>query len=256
MSKLESWWKITFGNTYLAAWDFIYSERRTKKEIQFILKNLPLKKEAEILDIPCGQGRHSIGLAQHGFQVTGVDYSSILLKAAKERAKKAGTNLIFIKGDIRSIKYRKRFDAVINLGNSFGYFNDEDNERVIKNFAGSLKQDGFLVLDLPNTTGILRHITKAKKRQVRIPKGHITTEEIAFNPCTLTSQLKWTIVQNNKKKVLRGQLRFYVFSEIKNLLIKHGFRIQKIYGSFDNEKYDIESPRMLIIAKKYEEPHL
>ncbi len=76
MTAINNWWKTTFGKTYFYAFVPTYPPEQTKKEVSFIVKNLHLKKGAKILDIPCGQGRHSIELAHCGFKVIGIDYSS------------------------------------------------------------------------------------------------------------------------------------------------------------------------------------
>jgi cyclopropane fatty-acyl-phospholipid synthase-like methyltransferase len=42
-------------------------------ECDFIVKALDLKPGDRILDLCCGQGRHSVELARRGFQVTGAE---------------------------------------------------------------------------------------------------------------------------------------------------------------------------------------
>jgi len=63
---------------------------RTKSEVDFLIKTLKLKKADKILDIACGDGRHSIELAKRGYQVVGVDRSRFLIKEANKNAEKAG----------------------------------------------------------------------------------------------------------------------------------------------------------------------
>ena len=97
MTTKNSWWRTTFGKEYFSLWDPSSSDSQiwTKKEIGLI-DDLHLKKGAKILDIPCGQGRHSVELAKKGFQVIGVDYSSIALNAAKEWAIQNKVSPIFM----------------------------------------------------------------------------------------------------------------------------------------------------------------
>jgi SAM-dependent methyltransferase len=56
------------------------------------------------LDLGCGMGRHSIYLASHGWQVTGLDSSERALRTARQRAEKVGLNVNFIRGDVTRIE--------------------------------------------------------------------------------------------------------------------------------------------------------
>lgn len=90
----------------------------------------PQGSPVEVLDLCCGQGRHSIGLAKRfpGLNIFGVDQSTYLLGLAKERAlaESVQANTNFREGDIRQIPAANSvFDLVIFLGNSFGHCGDE-----------------------------------------------------------------------------------------------------------------------------------
>lgn len=253
MKSKNAWWEDTFKEVYFSAFDSLYPLPRTKEEVDFIVDNLSLKKNSEILDIPCGQGRHTIELSRRGFKVIGVDFSSCLLKIAQERAKKENVSTDFIEGDMRKTNLKKKFDAIIVLGNSFGYFNDADNEKTIENFSKLLKKGGCLLLDLSNAVGMLQYVNKkvnSKKDRLKIPNGYITTKEILFDPLKLTEELQWIVVQNNKKTVLQGKLRIYTFPEINTLLEQYGLQTIKTFGSFDGKSYGTETPRLIILAKK------
>jgi hypothetical protein len=62
----------------------------------------------------------------------------------------------YLKGDMRKIKFGEEFDAVLLLFTSFGYFNDEDNFKVIENVAKALKPDGFFCFKTLNRGAILK----------------------------------------------------------------------------------------------------
>ncbi len=175
----DYWWKDIFNEIYLSSFISLYTSRQTKQEVNFIIKILKLENKNHILDVACGNGRHSIELASRGFFVTGIDYSDVLLREAKKQAKKLKIKINFLRQDIRKLKLNKKFEAAIMLGNSFGYFNDTDNRKVIKNISAVLKKDSIFILDLPNTEGMLRNIKKRSKR--KIPKGYIITENLSYN---------------------------------------------------------------------------
>ncbi|MGB9911704.1 MAG: class I SAM-dependent methyltransferase [Microgenomates group bacterium] len=246
--NLDEWWKTTFGKIYLFAFAPTFSQKRTKKEVNFIIKTLNLKKGAQILDIPCGYGRHSIELAKKGFQITGIDFSLPLLKEAKKSAKDQKVNCCFLKQDMRFLRLSSSYDAILVLGNSFGYFSDEDNEEVIKRLSVVLKSGGYLILDLPNAIGMIQR--KLSQMKIKIPQGYIISKEVDFDPLHLIVKLRWEVYQNKKKTILHGKIRLYTFPEIKNLLLKYQLEVKNIFGSFNGEPYSLDSPRLIIIATK------
>jgi len=246
--KNRNWWKKTFGKAYKEAFDSIYSKERTESEVNFILDNIKLKKGINVLDIACGAGRHSIELAKKGFNVTGIDYSKDLLNEAKKRAAKKILKINFILGDIRSFHVHGSQDLVIMMGNSFGYFDNQDNEKVLKNINEALKPGGYFVLDLPNTRGILRNINTVSQND--IPSGYVLTKNLSYDESSKILSLYWEFYLHGKKSRYFGELYLYSHDEIEEILNKHNFKIIKETGSYDGIKYSIDSPRLILIAQK------
>ena len=104
-----------------------------------IEEEIPVSNFPKILDLGCGRGRHSITLAERGYNVLGMDLSKeVISKAAQIAAKKNLPNLRFQVGDMRR-PLDKTFDAVVNLFTSFGYFRDDgENAQVIESVSKML----------------------------------------------------------------------------------------------------------------------
>lgn len=245
----NNWWKTTFSKEYFSLWDPSSSSSQTwtKKEIKLI-SDLHLKKGAKVLDIPCGQGRHSVELAKRGFRVTGVDYSLIALRVAKKWALQNKVSPIFIKQDMRFLKLNEQFDAIVMLGNSFGYFSDIDNKKIIKNISALLKPEGFFVIHLLNPIKMIKQF--GEKNVFKISGGHMEIKDTSFDPLSFVRESEWTIVRNNKKKILNVKLRFYTLPEIRSLFSLYKLSIVDVYGSLDKKPYSAKSLVMIVIAKK------
>lgn len=245
----QDWWQKAFNKEYFEAFDYIYSEKRGIKETEFVIKKSGIKKDSKVLDLACGQGRHSIPLAKRGIKVTAIDFSNFLINKAKESAIKSKASITFLKKDIRAYSKKNYFDLVILLGNSFGYFSDKDNERVIVNVNSSLKKGGKFILDLSNTPSLIKNIGEETNVQ-STPYGKIISKTLSFNPETFHAKTQWQIIHNKKKTKFIGTLRFYTPPEINSLLKKHNFIIKKTYGSFNGEPYSPKTKRYIVIAKK------
>ena len=241
------WWQKFFDENYVKVYEEL--EKRTSREVDSILRMMNLKSRARILDLCCGYGRHSIELAQKGFAVTGYDLSDFFLKKAKEEAGALGLKIGFIKGDMRKLPFEGRFDAVVNLFTSFGYFEKErDDIKLLKGVCKALKKDGLFLLDLINR----EHLIRGFQRRTWRPNGDFIMLEDNFLDL-FTSRWESTrtlLFENGERAQHSFSLRLFSFAEMLNLLKRAGFVLESVYGDFDFMEYSLDSPRMILISRK------
>src|ERR1700755_2846971 len=96
-----NWWADYFDAQYLLEYETLFSPERDRQEGARIMDVLGLPSGARVLDVPCGQGRHAHLLAEAGFDVDGLDYSTDLL--AKAKARGTGPKLRYTRGDMRRL---------------------------------------------------------------------------------------------------------------------------------------------------------
>jgi len=146
------WWRTLFNALYLKTdGDVVENAENTRADVDLLLAAVPLGLDDPILDLCCGQGRHALELARRGYRrVSGLDRSRPLVRLARSRARKEGLPVRFHEGDARRFRLPPAsFDCVAVLGNSFGYFEDgEDDLAVLRAAARVLRPEGHLVLDL------------------------------------------------------------------------------------------------------------
>jgi len=239
-----------FGHSYFKEYADILTLKKTKTEVDFLEKELGLKKGVEILDLACGHGRHTIELAKRGYIIIGQDANSFFLHEAKKFAKKANIEARWIKGDMRQIPFENKFDIVINLFTSFGYFEREkDNQKVLHQVAKALRPNGKFVIDVANREYIMR-IYK-EKESVKLVNGTIVNIERKFDLVTGCNQEKRTkIYKNKKREVFNTSIRVYALSELINMCEKANLQFVVAYGNYDKEVPTINSKRCILITKK------
>lgn len=67
------------------------------------------------LDIACGEGRNSLFLAQHCFDVTGLDISDVGLAKGVASAKAAGVKIDFRQVDLNGYRIAEKYDLILNF---------------------------------------------------------------------------------------------------------------------------------------------
>lgn len=143
-----AWWDGYFDEAFVDIYRDFLTPARTEREIEGLREMVALSAGAEVLDLACGWGRHSVALARSGFRVTGMDWSETLLARGRKRAKAAGAAIDFVRGDMREVPWTERFDAVLSLYSSLGYFlSDEEDLRVLRGARAALKPEGVFVME-------------------------------------------------------------------------------------------------------------
>lgn len=253
----ESWYKKWFGTKeYLE----LYKHRNSNDAAQIaglITKTLKLPKGSKVLDLACGNGRHSLILAKKGFDVLGIDLSDYLISEAKKKLnsdyRKYKDNLHFEIRDMRDIKHKNEFDLVVNLFSSFGYFEkDSENFRVIKSISQSLKNGGYFFFDFLNP-GYLQKKLKPFDITQRNNNVVVQVREIKGN-----AVYKSIIIIKNNPKGLKPEvysyhemIKLYTLNDFRKVFSKYGLKITQTFGDYKGRKYNsITSQRMIILAKK------
>ncbi len=157
----SDWWRTLFNSLYLETdGDIVENDRNTGDEVDLLIGSTGLERNDRILDLCCGQGRHSLELAARGFtHVIGLDRSRYLIRLARKRAKQRELRVSFHEGDARRFRLGDgEFHCVCILGNSFGYFErPEDDLAVLEAVKRALASGGTLVMDLMDGDWMRRH---------------------------------------------------------------------------------------------------
>jgi SAM-dependent methyltransferase len=244
-------WPITFfDEEYLQIYRPQLTEERTDQETQFIAGALDLPRGATVLDLACGFGRHAIGMARRGYQVTGVDFNPRYLEDAAAAAERAGVTVRWMAGDMRAFQAEESFDGVYSYFTSFGYFSDAENERVIANVVRALRHSGRFLLDMANRDWILTHPQQRTWRQQE--DGGLLMEEARLDLATsrVTSRLTLIPPQGATHVTKEFQLRLYTCAELTALFARHGLTVRQVWGGPDRGEYSAESHRLVLLAER------
>ncbi|MFW9787995.1 MAG: class I SAM-dependent methyltransferase [Candidatus Thorarchaeota archaeon] len=232
-------------------------EQFDKLLVDFTMEVLGLKKGEEILDIACGAGDHSIEFAKRGLKVTAFDIAQSLIDVATERSKEEKAKVNFFPGDMRDMTFEDQFDGAVLLSHSFGFFNHEENYRVLKGVFKALKKKGCLLLDLMNPYNLPRFL----KTWTQLEGGFLLNEPHVIDAPAgvLTGRPAMFIDTENDRMVLMDQdalanndIRMYTALEIREMLEEVGFTKVDFYGQhyLPRLPYSSNSERMVVVAHR------
>lgn len=247
--KTQDWWASYFDAQYLKEYEPLFTLVSDRRDVARLIDVLELPADSRILDVPCGQGRHAHLLAEAGFDVYGLDYSPDLLAIAKKRG--TGPRLRYTKGDMRKLpaRWTSRFDAVVNLFTSFGFFVDpSDDARVIAEFARVLKPGGTLIWHGGSCDGVMASFLA--RDWWRSDDGTMIGHRRRFDPLSgvLTIESSWAGRKGSGSREHR--IRLYTASRIAELCAAQGLIVEGAYDGWTAKALRRKSSEMLLVARK------
>ena len=244
MINRDDWFINWFNSKY---YHILYKSRNKNEAsnfIQTIISTLSLKSNNSVLDLGCGNGRHSISLSNHFKLVHGIDISSENISLASENKKE---NLKFFISDMRNFDTNTKYDYIFNLFTSFGYFKkNEDNIKVLKSCHYHLNKNGLLFIDFLNSEQIKRTINGLKEtRNINGIRFNIHKEIIGDYVIKNIEIKDGEATYNFQEKV-----QLFKIQDFKKMFEISGFEIISSYGDYQMNPYDSNSSRLILCAKK------
>jgi SAM-dependent methyltransferase len=217
-----NWWENFFEGVAVTMWLQALSPEHTQGEANRLARLLAAPAGAEILDVPCGAGRLALPLAERGYRLTGVDWSSECLDHARSRD--VFDSVTWEQRDMRNLPWQERFDGAFCVGNSFGYLDDEGNAAFLRSVRHALKPGGRFVLETPM---VLENLLNHLQPRPWWKAGDVyLLVENQYDPASARLNIEYTFVSDGGVEVRRGSHRTYSYRELVELLTAAGFAVE------------------------------
>lgn len=226
----------------------ILTPERTALEVAAIKEWLGLEPGNAVLDLGCGHGRIAVPLAAAGCRVTGLDGNGTLLERAAGNAARAGVELSLIHRDMRDMTAVPRgFDAVINVSTAFGYTDSPEGDlATLASVHAALRPGGLFLMDLENRDAKIR-----TARSASFEMAGVTIQcQREFDVLTgrWREAMSWT--ENGITDSTAYSIRLYSATEMTDMFRRAGLKLVRACGWFDGTEYDIDSRRMILLARR------
>jgi SAM-dependent methyltransferase len=201
-----------------------------------------------VLDLCCGFGRITLELARRGFCAVGVDITESYLQTAREDAAYEKLNIEFIREDVRSFKRPDTFDAAVNLYISFGYFDREEDDRLVARTAyDSLRKGGTFIIETLGKEIAVRDFIEADWFE---RAGFTVLTQYAPVDSWERLQNRWILIKDGARIERTFTQRLYAASELRQLLLETGFSSVELYGNWDEAPYDHRAETLIAVGRK------
>ncbi|MFN2303918.1 MAG: class I SAM-dependent DNA methyltransferase [Anaerolineales bacterium] len=211
----------------------------------------------DVLDVACGEGSFAVEFARQGYNITGIDQSSQMIRLAQQRAVAENVSVEFLVEDMRALPNKSEFDLVTCWFDSLNYLlTVRDLNDAFKNAYDALRPGGFYMFDMNTIYGLAvswmteqTYINNEADDFIEIHQQEFDYEnQIATMNITIFEKVEnnsWERIEESHHE------RGYPIADIQFLLNQIGFEITGIYDSL-SKRTDVRtnSPRVWFIVRK------
>ena len=237
----EAFWRETYS--------FMFPDSRlaaAATEVEQII-TLTGCDNGRVLDLACGPGRHSVAFARRGFRVTGVDRSPFFLERARANAEDAAVDVEWIQSDMRDFRRPEAFDLAICLFTSFGFFQeDADNRQVLANVESCLKPGGTFVLDVLGKEVLAGMFTSTTSRD--LADGLIVHRHKIVDDWSRIEN-EWIVLRDGVPRTFHFSHWLYSARELTDMFFRAGFAEVQVYGDLGGASYDEKGTRLVVVGR-------
>jgi len=243
MTNNKSEWHLDWFNSPF--YHQLYKERDYSEATYFmnnLINHLNIDKDSSILDLACGRGRYSVYLNEIGYRVTGIDISrDNIIKARKTES----DNLKYMIHDMR-YPLNQKFDLILNLFTSFGYYEkDDDNISVINSIKSNLNSKGQAVIDFFNIDYVLDNLIKYEEKTVDQTK-FVINRYLENN--LLIKDI--TIDSNNKQYKFQEKVKAYRVKDFLTMFKECDLEFKEKFGDYNLNSFNKNSsPRLIMVIE-------
>jgi SAM-dependent methyltransferase len=241
-------WDAFFSDFYLRAYADAQRDAHAADQAVAAARLAQCPEGGDLLDVPCGFGRHAIPLAGAGYRVVGVDRSAPLLDEARRRAGGARWPKL-AQGDYRKLPFGDgSFDAAVCLFSSLGYLGDEEDTKALAEIRRVLRPEARLVIEIVHRDLLVT--TFREQDWSLLGEGRLLLEQRTFDPVAGIAQVTQTLVEANGERESRTySVRVYTATELLAMLAAAGFAEGKCHGDLDGGPFS-PATRLVIVARR------
>jgi SAM-dependent methyltransferase len=247
--RRRQWWETLFSDDYLRT-VVRPTSAQISRQVDFMQASLGVTKGTALLDVGCGLGQHALEFARRGCLVVALDLALPMITRAAEDAQQEGLRINFLHKDIRDIGFEGTFDAVVCVGTTFGFFDDEQNREVLGRLANALKPGGRLLLEVVNRDHVL---DSQPNLQWFEGDGCVVMEESDFNYYSSRITVKRTMMREDGRQTeSEYSIRLYALHELGQMMQAAGFRVKEVSGGQATRGvfFGAQSNRIILLAER------
>jgi SAM-dependent methyltransferase len=244
--EMQPSWQVNFfRGVALELWRRVMSPEQTRAEVEFLERVLRIPLGAQLLDVPCGNGRHALEFATRGYLMTGVDLSEEFIAEVRD---KSSAPARWVCGDMCELPWISEFDGAYCFGNSFGYLDRPNVCKFLSRIARALKPNArFAVETGMAAESILPGLLKTRWFKA----GDIfMLSENQYHPAEGRLDIDYTFIQGGAVETRPTCSYVFTVAEMCRMHEEAGLEPVDLLGSTGGEPFQLGSQRLILVSQK------
>jgi SAM-dependent methyltransferase len=241
------WWRDHFSGILLDLWQSILPAEQATKDADFLEANWKLPPTAQILDVPCGEGRVALELARRGFRLVGIDISAGLIQAARRQSEQRQLPIEWQVGDMRALPWQAAFDAAYCWGDSFGYLDEQGNQSFLQAVQRALRPAGWWAMEMQMVAEVL--LPRFRPEEVGEVDGIRLRVRRNYDPRQGRLAVEYLLNRGGVEERREASYRVYSCAEVCGRLEQACFEIVDLLGG-TGEAFQLGADRLRIVGRK------
>ncbi|HLF45435.1 MAG TPA: class I SAM-dependent methyltransferase [Chitinophagaceae bacterium] len=238
-----------FNGYYKEIWRTIFPEKTTLAEVDYVIEECGLQQGSSVLDMMSGYGRHALALGRKGMKVVAVDNLPEYSNEINEKAAEEKLDVKSICADILELQVESQFDAVICMGNSLQFFNENDTTKLLSAISSHIKPGGKFIINSWSLAEIVMKQFKEKSWSRFDNLLLLVESKFLLRPARVeTTSL--IITDNGEREEKQAVDYIFSIAELESMLHKTMFQLKEVYSIPGKKIFSPGDPRAYIVAEK------
>lgn len=234
------------------------SSRRTAfidRSAAWIVARFDLNESKSVADFGCGPGLYTTRLAASGARVTGIDFSELSIRYARNLSERQETPVTYVHANYLEYEPGELFDLITMIMCDFCALSPDQRRTMLDKFLGCLRPGGQLLLDVNSPHAF----DKREEAGIYAPDlmagfwspnpyfGFLNTFKYDTEKLVLD---KYTIVEETRIRVIYNWFQCYDREGLKEEIEGRGFLVEEFPGDVSGAHFDPAADEFAVIARR------
>jgi SAM-dependent methyltransferase len=226
-----------------------------ERSVKWIVSHFGIDRHTAIADFGCGPGLYTTPFAEHGADVTGIDFSERSIRYAKETARRKALDIDYECWDYLEFETKKRFDLITMIMCDYCALSPIQRRKMLTRFKSLLKADGEVLLDVYSLNAFdqKEQVSTYEHRQLdgfwskEDYYGFLNTFKYEEEKVIVD---KYTIIEKARTWTVYNWLQYFSPDALRKEFEVNGFKIEEFYSDVAGKPFSSKSTEFAIVARK------
>lgn len=242
-----AWHQDFFEGLMAEFWLEAVSDAQSEDEADFLVRELEMAPGGQFLDVACGAGRHAVALGRRGFACHGIDGSKLLTQRALDLS--SGLPVTIERCDVRGWRAPRRFDGAWLLGNGFGYFDHDENARLLRMVGEALAPGARFVIETGAVAECVLPGFEEEERSFDAGRYRLSARR-RYDVAGGYMHTRYMVTRGERSEAAMARQAVYTVHRLLEMCAAAGFTPCALYADFERTSFAVGAGRLVAVFER------